>query len=267
MKNYTFLFLLLVVSSIAVNAQTGSLQIYCPEGVTIYINDKNQGKTSTEMAGLLVENLSIGEVQVHAYKSGYQTQIQAALIHTNQVTELTFELVPLTNTRLKMVGLDGHFGTFGLFNVNNAFTKAEYSLGATPYFDIHLHPNFSLGGEIMLMWGKPQTADPLRMMTNTNLRLKLHFSTFEKVHFDILVASGFAWWPAAANSYAHLTPTLNDARLGWDFRAMAGATFILSPSFQWQLNFGYWASSSTSDDIVWITHDTMLISCGPRFTF
>jgi hypothetical protein len=262
---HTLLFQLLFTPIVA--AQTGTLQIYCMDDATIYFNDKYHGKSKTEMSGYLAENLPIGELTVRIYKSGYSSQTKNVLIESNKVVELVFELVEVPTNRLKMVGVDGHFGTFGLFNVNNEFTKADFSLGATPYLDVYVHPNFSIGGELMLMWGKPQTSDPLRMMTNSNLRLKLNFSPFEKVHFDILVASGFAWWPSTSLPNAYLTPTLNENRFGWDFRAMAGAAFVVSSAFQWHVNFGYWASSSTSDDITWITHDTMLISIGPRFVF
>ena len=170
------------------------------------------------------------------------------------------------NIRLKEFGLELHGGTFGLFNVNDVFTKADYTLGADLYADFELHPNFSVGAEQMVMLGKPKTLDNNRLILNTNARLKLKFQTFEKIHFNILVAGGFSFWPSNSNT-AHLTPTLNDTRLGWDFRAAATADFILSEKLSLTVSFGYLASSSTSDDIVWITHDSMLISIGPKLKF
>ncbi|MCB9224949.1 MAG: outer membrane beta-barrel protein [Crocinitomicaceae bacterium] len=166
----------------------------------------------------------------------------------------------------KEFGLDVLGGTFGLFNVNDVFTKADYTLGASVYADFGLHQNFTIGAEQMLVMGKPKTADGNRMILNTNARFKLRFPTFEKIHFNILIAGGFSFWPGNSNT-AYLTPTLNDTRLGWDFRASANADFILSEKISLVASFGYLASSSTSDDIVWITHDSMLISFGPKLKF
>lgn len=168
--------------------------------------------------------------------------------------------------RLKEIGLELNGGSFGLFNVNDVFTKADYTLGADLYFDFELHPNFSIGAEQMVILGKPKTLDKNRMILNSNARFKLKFQPFEKVHFNILVAGGFSYWPSNENT-AYLTPTFNDTRLGWDFRAAATADFLLSDNLSLTASFGYLASSSTSDDIVWITHDSMLISIGPKLKF
>ncbi|UKN00264.1 hypothetical protein K6119_11015 [Paracrocinitomix mangrovi] len=168
--------------------------------------------------------------------------------------------------KTKEFGIDLHGGTFGLFNVNDVFTKADYTFGGSLYADFGLHQNFTVGAEQMFMWGKPKTADGNRMIMNTNARFKLRFQTFEKIHFNILVAGGFSFWPSSTAT-AYLTPTLNDTRLGWDFRAAASADFLLSEKFSLMASFGYLASSSTSDDIVWITHDSMLISFGPKLKF
>jgi len=164
------------------------------------------------------------------------------------------------------LGLEIHGGTFGLFNVNDVFTKAEHTIGASIYGDFEVHPNFSIGAEQMFMFGKPKNPDQIRSILNTNARFKLKFQTFEKIHFNILVAGGFSLWPAN-NSPAFLTPTLNETRLGWDFRASAVSDFKISKKFSITASFGYLASSSTSDDIVWITHDSMLISIGPKIIF
>jgi len=116
------------------------------------------------------------------------------------------------------------------------------------------------------MWGKPDTEDEPRLMIHPNLRVKAMFSPTPKLRIEILVASGFAWWPENQNT-AHLTSGFNDNRTGWDFRAAAGIEYVLTEKTALCLNFGYCASSSTNDNIIWITHDTMLVSFGPVFNF
>lgn len=265
MKKLTTLLTLLLTSVICL-AQTGTLQVYCPEGINIYLDDKLVGKSNTEMSGLLIEVVAAGSHAVKAYKSGYITQTTEVTIKANEITSVTFEMTKDESDAKKYIGLSTHFGAFGLFNVNNVFTKASYSFGFTPYIDFKVHPNFLIGAEWMTMWGKPMTSDDPRMMMSPNLRLSLLFEPFEKVDFNFLVASGFAIWPGNTATPA-LTPTLNDTRYGWDFRAIAGSNIDLSTKAQLNLSFGYWASSSSSDDIVWITHDSMIITLGPKWRF
>lgn len=266
MKKYGSFFLLVLISIIQVQAQSGTLQIYCSEGAAVYLNEKYLGKTSIEMHGFLAEKIAPGRAIVSVYKNGFQSETQTAIISENQVAELTYELVKNATVHQKTLGVDLHFGTFGLFNVNNVFTKADYTAGVTPYFDIKLHRIFSMGTEVMIIFGKPKTADNPRMMLCSNIRLNLAFDPFEKTGFTIQVAGGFSFWPSNT-SVPELTPTLNQTRTGWDFKAMAGAAFKINPNIDLNLNFGYWAASSTSDNIVWITHDSMLINIGPGFKF
>ncbi|MBK9191355.1 MAG: hypothetical protein IPM77_07480 [Crocinitomicaceae bacterium] len=246
-------------------AQTGTLQIYCEEGVSIYINDQFKGKTKAEMSGLLVEDLMPGEFSVRAYKQGFLSETKTVVIESGKIQECRFELVP-ENHKNWIAGINVHGGSFGLFNVNSVFTKAKYSFGITPFIDYKLHQNFSLGFELLSMWGKPETNDAARMMMNPNLRLNALFQPFNKTEFSILVASGFAYWPGRTGTSV-ITPTFNETRMGWDFRAAAGARFSVGINTQIELNFGYWASSSTSDNVVWITHDSMIISAGPVWQF
>lgn len=266
MKRYCIAILISILPFAYIQAQQGTLQIYCSEGATVYLNGKYLGKTNTDMHGFLAENISVGEAKVSVYKNGFESQDKTVVIKENEVTEISFELVKVSTKLEKQLGMDLHFGAFGLFNVNNVFTKADYSFGATPYFDLKLHRNFAIGAEVMVMWGKPTTNDHPRMIICPNLRLQLIFSPFKKVDFHILVAGGFTIWPSRPDAPT-LTPSFNALRMGWDIRAVAGASFRLSPRFDLNLNVGYWAASSTSDNIVWITHDTMLISMGPKFRF
>jgi len=246
-------------------AQTGTLQVYCEKDASIYINDQFKGKTKTEMSGLLIENLEAGEISVRVYKPGYVSETKFVIIESGKISECSFVLATQEKEKW-LVGLNLHYGSFGLFNVNSVFTKAKYSVGATPFLDYKLHPNFSTGLEIMTMFGKPSTSDDARLMMQSNLRLKALFQPFDKIGFNILVASGFTLWPGRKDSPS-ITPTFNQTRFGWDFRAAAGAQFSVGKMTCVEVNFGYWASSSTSDNLVWITHDSMIISAGPIWNF
>jgi len=267
MMKQHLIFLSVLCSCMSVGfTQTGSLQIYCEPEVNIYIDNRYVGRTSTDMSGLFLDDVPVGNRSVRTYKSGWESQTAVVNITENRTTEVMFDLQKKTFKRETTFGLMSHFGTFGLFNVDNDFTKADYSLGFTPFIDVKIHPYFALGFEVMSMWGKPLTQDGLRHMLCPNLRLHFLFNPFEKVHVDVLIASGFSYWPASTN-HPYLTATFNDARFGWDFRAMAGVDIVLSKSAFLNVNFGYWAASSTSDDVVWITHDTMLLSLGPKWKF
>lgn len=164
----------------------------------------------------------------------------------------------------KQLSFELHGGAFGLFNVNNVFTKADYTLGLTSSFDIALRPRLTAGLGISCMGGQARTTDPLRMMLNADLRLRYYFFMSERITGDLLLAGGFSDWPSSPGTPV-LTPTFLRHRMGWDIRTMAGAAFRLNEKLQLRLAFGYWASSSSSDNIVWITHDSMLISFGPQF--
>ena len=166
----------------------------------------------------------------------------------------------------KQLGLELHGGAFGLFNVNNVFTKADYTTGLTVSFDRALRPRLSAGLAFTGMGGKPRTADGLRMMLNADLRLRYYFFMSERITGDLLLAGGFSCWPSATGTPV-LTPTFLQTRMGWDIRTLAGAAYQLNDRVRLRLAFGYWASSTSSDNIVWITHDSMLISFGPQFVW
>lgn len=247
-------------------AQTGTLQVYCIPGVFIYVDEQLKGKTTEEMSGLLIEDVPEGEHVVKVFKNGYATQEKAVNITTSKITEVRFEMVEEVFKKEISGGILLHGGAFGLFNVNNVFTKADYTLGFTPYVDVKLHDHFALGFEVMSMWGQPQTNDLIREIHSGNVRVQFLFDPFEKVHFNLLVASGFTLWPGNTNQ-SYITPTYNDTRTGWDFRAAGGIEVPMSDMFSMGLDFGYWASSSTSDNIVWITHDSMIMSLGAKMRF
>lgn len=266
MRKGIFLALVWPVLSAAGLAQTATRQVYCVTDADTYLNGLYKGRTSADRSGILLEDVEVGEVTVQAVKSGHLTGAKANFVEEGSLDEIAIETVKEPLERRISVGADLHFGMFGLFNVNDDFTKASYSFGVTPYVDYRFHPNFAVGGEVMSMWGKPATADHPRWMLSHNLRMSGMFTPFRRVGFNLLVAGGFSYWPENPDM-PELTPTLNDNRFGWDVRAMAGVDFLLSVSSSIRLNFGYWASSTTSDDVVWITHDTMIMGLGYGFRF
>lgn len=264
-KGVLLFFGLYLIGSMAA-AQTGTLQIYCEPGINIYIDNQYKGKSNTEMAGLLIEDLPIGVISVRAVKTGYASQTSEVSISSDSISEIKIEMMHDDENAEWVSGLEFHMGTFGLFNVNNSFTKANYSFGLSPFLDYQFHPFFAVGFELMSMWGKPATLDDPRLILCSNVRFSGIFNAFDKINVNVMLASGFTWWPENA-APAYLTPTLNESRMGWDFRASAGIDYCFSRKIALGLNFGYWASSSSSDDIIWITHDTMLLSVGSKFRF
>jgi len=258
--------LMIVFFSLGSAAQTGNLQIYCPPGFAIYIDDKFAGKTTDEMSGLLIENLIPGSKTIRTYKEGFLGQTAVVVIIENKTIELIFSPEKKAANTSFTGGVLSHFGTFGLFNVNNVFTKADYTFGFSPQLDYNFHNHFFVGAEIMTMWGKPSTNDNPRMMIQPNVRFGTGFYPSPNISIVLMLSGGFAWWPQHKDS-PFLTSTFNENRYGWDFKASAGIQYKSNEKTLWCLLFGYWASSSTSDDIVWITHDTMLLSFGPVMKF
>jgi hypothetical protein len=155
------------------------------------------------------------------------------------------------------------FGAFGLFNVDNKFTKAKYTFGATPSFMVRLHRNFAAGAECMLLWGQVDTADSLRFIINPNLRGEVLFPLSERLTLGLIAAAGLSVWPVM-DTVGVLDTTFFHQRGGWNARAAFGAEWKLTSAWSLLCNVGYSASSSESDD-VWITHDMMMVSVGMRW--
>lgn len=213
------------------------------------------------MSGLLLESQSCDSVTIRVFRSGYE-MVEKRIKAIEGHAEVKFDPRQESQTIQKWwVGANTYGGAFGLFNVDNVFTKAKYSAGAAIYSDYHFHRNFSFGLEWMSMWGQPDTKDNIRIMHHINGRLNAEFSAFARLHFSIQLATGFAWWPEVDN-VPFIHSTFSDNRTGWDFRASSGVNYLLTERDKLELTFGYWASSSTSDNIVWITHDSMVIGFG-----
>jgi hypothetical protein len=155
------------------------------------------------------------------------------------------------------------FGAFGLFNVDNVFTKAKFSFGATPSFMVRLHRNVAAGAECMLLWGQAQSADPLRFIINPSLRGEVLFPLNSRLTLELIAAGGMSIWPVM-DTVGVIDTTFFHQRGGWNARAAFGAEWKCSPALSLLLNIGYGASSSESDK-VWITHDMMMVHAGVRW--
>jgi hypothetical protein len=254
---------ILVTLGIPVFAATGMIQIYCESGTLIYINDRIAGKTQEAMSGLYIEDVEVGDVTVRAYKKGYDVYIKQVYIEPDKITEITIELQQPKKKITHHLGMELHFGGFGLFNVNDVFSKSRYTLGFTPFYEIQFQKHLAAGLECNFVWGQPDTQDTIRYFFNPNLRFHILFSPLPKLNVDILLAGGLSQWPSNGNT-SYLTPTYNDKRNGWNVRAMAGVELIITERIAVFLHLGYFASSSTSDSEVWITHDMMLITLGSK---
>ncbi|HAA00051.1 MAG TPA: hypothetical protein DEP18_07695 [Flavobacteriales bacterium] len=141
---FIFFLLFCVSSGLTSRAQNCSIQVYCPEGFYVYADGQFKGKTRTEMSGLLLENQSCDSVSIRVYRSGYE-MVEKSIKTSEDHAEVKFDSSKESQTiQILWVGANMYGGAFGLFNVDNVFTKAKYSVGASIYSDYHFHRNFSL---------------------------------------------------------------------------------------------------------------------------
>jgi hypothetical protein len=171
---------------------------------------------------------------------------------------------PSMNSRISCAIL-ANGGTFGLFNVNNTFTKASYSVGFTPLIEYRINPTFTVGVECLTLWGKPETSDSPRLLIDPSLRASALFSVTSKLCINPIIGLGFSMWPKQTGK-ASLDSTFLNSRFGWNARAALSFEYRAAAHLAIALEIGYSASSSESDN-VWITHDMMLVGIGPKFFF
>ena len=98
-----------------------------------------------------------------------------------------------------------------------------------------------------------------------HLRLQLVFPVHARVQVDVIIAGGLTLWPRDDKDTA-LSPILTDTRVGWSARAALGLTWLINDRWSLHLDIGYFVTSSGGGG-VWVTHDTALLSLGPRVTF
>ena len=169
--------------------------------------------------------------------------------------------------RAATLGLN--FGAFGLFNLEQSdhseFTKADPTFGVTPGISFELSPLLSLGGECMLIWAKSHKGTQHRLILSPYITLRLRFSVAPRIHLYALLAVGMTIWTENDSEVA-LSPALTDTRLGWSLRAAFGAVYSIGNRWSLFIDAGYGAFSSGGSEL-WITHDTMLLTAGPRLTF
>lgn len=243
--------------------------------ITLFAQDLIIDKQGNEFSGKIIKNddalvsylpdsnspdsiitLKKSEIFMIKYSDGRKEVADCQKRKKNSKSEL--------NSKVS-VAIQGQVGTFGLFNVNNEFTKSEITLGVTPSVDIRLNRIFSLGAEYMLLFGKPETKDVARFIMNPNIRGKVTFPVKKRLLIDIIVAGGVSIWPGSEDT-AYINPTFFDTRVGWDAHAALGMDLLINSKFSIVLDLGYIANSSASNN-VWITHDMMLVSLGPQIRF
>ena len=172
------------------------------------------------------------------------------------------------------VSFESKLGLFGLFNVDDEFTKAKFTFGVTPSFLYRCHKNIAIGIECMFLWGQTDTTledtilsvsstDPLRLIINPNLRTEVLFPIHPNLTLELITAAGFSIWPKY-DTTGVLHPTFFYQRGGWNARAAFGIEWKFRRSVALLCNVGYSANSSENDD-VWITHDMMMVSVGVRY--
>jgi formylglycine-generating enzyme required for sulfatase activity len=84
-----FLFVLILPVSAA---ETGFIQIKCDPGVQIFLDGNFKGITSSDVGGLIIQNVSTGRHEIKSLKSGYQVQIDFLSVAADQV--VTYSVKP-----------------------------------------------------------------------------------------------------------------------------------------------------------------------------
>lgn len=163
------------------------------------------------------------------------------------------------------IGVNFNLGSFGLYNVNNVFTKADYTLALISSYDRMLSPKLGLGTEVMVLLAKPKTPDNFRMILNANVKVIGHFPLTEKLYINPQAVFGFSFWPESS-SVPYLDSTFNELRIGWNTRFFLGFEYVCNKKLSISVDVGYSASSSCYIDS-WITHDMMMLGIGPVFKF
>jgi hypothetical protein len=162
------------------------------------------------------------------------------------------------------LGIEVNGGAFGLFNVDDNFTKADPSFGGALVAEGRLAKWFLLGGEYIFLFAKSQLAQEPRLIMSPHIRGRAEFKVHPKWRIDLLAAGGMTIWPENDNEMA-LSSALTDTRLGWSVRFAGGTSFLINESSSLYLQFGYGAFSSGGNDI-WVTHDSMLLGLGYRYS-
>ena len=173
-----------------------------------------------------------------------------------------------TFSRHWAVGLLADYGAFGLFNVNNDFSRSKYgkyTLGGTAYAEYRLNHMYTVGVECIMRWAKPDTHDSARLLIDPNIRVKALFPVMTNLMVGPVAGGGISIWPKYEGK-TYLDSTFYDDRFGWDLRGALEIQYVVSPVVSIDAEVGY-SISSTESRSVWISHDMMLVSVGPRIVF
>jgi uncharacterized protein (TIGR02145 family) len=74
MKHLLLLVVLLFFTIINLYSQNSNIQIVSEPGISIFLNGEYQGKTTSEMGGLIIENMKAGDYTIKAVKDGFTPQ-------------------------------------------------------------------------------------------------------------------------------------------------------------------------------------------------
>lgn len=162
-------------------------------------------------------------------------------------------------------GLELQGGAFGLFNLDFRFTKAAPTLAFAPSIELRVHSFVALGAETMFVWARPEPAPNPRFSMSPQARVRLMFPVHPRINVDVVLAAGVAIWPRNAEDTT-LSPAVADTRVGWSGRAGLGMSFVFTERWSLHFDLGYFVAS-TSGNGVWLTHDTGLLTVGPRVHF
>ncbi len=72
-----------------IHAQTGHIQIYCEPNVNIFLDGKFMGATNSELGGLILQNISVGQHSLKAVKTGFQPREDNIVVTNGSVLEYT----------------------------------------------------------------------------------------------------------------------------------------------------------------------------------
>jgi uncharacterized protein (TIGR02145 family) len=81
----TLLTLLLLATITAVNAQNAYIQVTAEPGISVFLDNSFRGKTTIDMGGLIIENVSAGTHTIKILKSGFNPQEEKITIKSGEV--------------------------------------------------------------------------------------------------------------------------------------------------------------------------------------
>lgn len=236
------------------------LQTAClySEPVRITVNNLHSNPDDTTFINIRLPGISSGNTPLSStvdnqrVKNSFSTRNASPRETLTERQRFSFSIVENT-------------GIWGYFNMNQTFIPGEITLGVTPSFDVRIDHYFHLGTGYMILWAKPDTTDDARFIMNANIRLRLAVPVHPNVNVEALIIGGASMWPKA-DTTSVIEPTFFDDRFGWNIQPALGVDLKLNNHWSLIFTAGYLANTTVLDEI-YITHDMLLLSVGPRFRF